>query len=111
MRAASVHLFLLIVALAACPCARADILELKNGGTLHGEITNAGDKSAASYVISTDGGGRMTIPRDQVVRIVGQSPQQEEYHRRAVDAADTVDAHWKLAEWCRQQKLVDEYRA
>ena len=68
------------------------------------------DKQAASYVISTDGGGKVTIPRTEVARVVSQSPAQEEYHRRALAVADTVDAHWQLAQWCREQKLVDEYR-
>ena len=90
--------------------ARADVVELKNGGRIHGAIANAADKQAASYVISTDGGGKVTIPRAEVVRVVSQSPNQEEYHRRALAVADTVDARWKLAQWCREQKLVDEYR-
>ncbi len=90
--------------------ARADVVELKNGGQIHGDVANAADKQAASYVIVTDGGGKLTIPRTEVTRVVSQSPAQEEYHRRALAVADTVDARWKLAQWCRDQKLVDEYR-
>jgi hypothetical protein len=101
---------LTLVLAAATGIARADVVELKNGGQLHGEVANADDKQAASYVIATDGGGKVTIPRTQVVRIVSQSPAQEEYHRRALAVADTVNAHWQLARWCRDQKLVDEYR-
>ena len=100
----------LVLAAASSLTAHADVVELKNGGKIHGEIANASDKRAANYVISTDGGGRMTIPRSEVVRVVSQSPLQEEYHRRTLAAADTVDAHWQLAQWCRQQKLIDEYR-
>ncbi len=103
-------LLTLFLAAAASGAARADVVELRNGGKIHGEIANAGDKQATSYVISTDGGGRMTIPRSEVVRVISQSPLQEEYHRRALAAADTVNAHWQLAEWCRHQKLIDEYR-
>ena len=90
--------------------AYADVVELTNGGQIHGQVANADDKAAANYEIATDGGGRLTIPRSQVVRVVHQSPEQEEYHRKALAAADTVDAHWQLAQWCRQRKLVDEYR-
>ena len=73
-------LLLLMFAAAGSGLVRADIVELKNGGTIHGEIANAGDKAAASYDITTDGGGRMTIPRSEVVRVIGQSPQQEAGH-------------------------------
>ncbi|MEX2091135.1 MAG: HEAT repeat domain-containing protein [Pirellulales bacterium] len=110
MREVSSLFLSLVVAAAGSGAARADVVELKNGGKIHGEIANAGDKAAASYEITTDGGGRMTIPRSEVVRVVSQTQKQEQYHRRAQAAADTVDAHWQLAQWCRQQKLVDEYR-
>jgi hypothetical protein len=111
MRVASIRILTLVAVLAACACARADIVELKNGGKIHGEIANASGRTAASYDITTDGGGRMSIPRSEVVRVIGQSPQQEEYHRRALAAPDTIEARWELAEWCRKYKLVDEYRA
>ena len=42
---------------------------------------------------------------------MSQTPIQDEYHRRARDLDDTIEAHWGLAEWCKEQKLVDEYRA
>src|SRR5690606_35805913 len=53
---------------------------------------------------------KLSIPRDQVVRIVPLTEAQEEYHRRVRVVPDTADAHWQLADWCRQQKLVIEYR-
>ena len=70
MRAAPVIFLSLFVGGALSGRAAADIVELKNGGKIHGEIANAGDKTATSYVITTDGGGRMTIPRSEVVRIL-----------------------------------------
>jgi hypothetical protein len=96
--------------LVACRCALADVVELKNGGQLHGEVTNAGDKAATSFEIATSGGGRVAIPRTEVVRVVPQTDKQEEYYRRSLAVADTADAHWQLADWCRREKLVLEYR-
>lgn len=110
MRVASAIFLSFIVAGAVAGRAAADIVELKNGGAIHGEVTNARDRTAESYVIATGGGGRVTIPRDQIVRVVSQTPREEEYHRRALAVADTADAHWQLAQWCRQHKLVSEYR-
>jgi HEAT repeats len=106
-----VYPFLLLVA--ACVCsssARADLIELANGGKIHGEIANADDKQATTYDIKMDGGGRVTLPRSQVARVISQSRAQEEYHRRARAVANSVDGHWQLAQWCRDRKLVDEYR-
>lgn len=110
MRAAPAFLLSLVVACAVTACASADLIELKNGGKLYGEITNAGDLKAKNHAIATDGGGSLSIPRDQVLRIVPLTEAQEEYHRRSLTVADTADAHWQLADWCRQQKLVIEYR-
>ena len=110
MRAASVILLSLIVAGAPGASASADLIELKNGGKLYGDVTNAGDRAAASHEITTDGGGKLSIPRHQVIRIVPLTEAQEEFHRRSLAVADTAEAHWQLANWCRQQKLVIEYR-
>jgi hypothetical protein len=109
MRAVFSILLTLVLA-AGSGVALADVVELKNGGQLHGEVANTSDKQAASYVVVTDGGGKVTIPRTEVVRVVSQSPDQEEYYRRSLAVADTVDARWQLAQWCRGEKLVDEYR-
>ena len=110
MRNALSLVLLLIIAAAASGTAFADVVELKNGGRIHGELADTDGKPSSSYVIVTDGGGRVTIPRSEVARVVSQTETQEEYDRRARVVADTVDAHWKLAQWCREQKLVDEYR-
>jgi len=110
MRERGSILLTLFLAAGAHGVAWADLVELKNGGQIHGEVANADDKQATSYVIVTDGGGKVTIPRTEVGRIVSQSPAQDEYHRRALEVADTVKARWQLAQWCRDKKLVDEYR-
>lgn len=110
MRAASAAILSLIVAWAAAAPASADLIELKNGGKLYGEITNAGDRAATNLAIATDGGGSLSIPRNEVLRIVPLTEAQEEYHRRSLTVENTADAHWQLADWCRQKKLVIEYR-
>jgi hypothetical protein len=47
----------------------------------------------------------VTIPRAQVARVDSTSAAEAEYAELARGAADTVEAHWKLAEWCRERKL------
>jgi len=88
----------------------ADVIELANGGQIQGEVAREDDAERPSYVITTGGGNRVTLPRSQVSRVVSQTAAQEEYHRRARALDDTVDAHWQLAQWCRDEKLRNEYR-
>ena len=96
---------------AAATVRLADLVELKNGGRVFGEIANASDKSAKSYEIVTDGGGRMSIPRAEVTAFFRKRPFRTSITAGPRPSDDTIDAHWGLAEWCKEQKLVDEYRA
>jgi hypothetical protein len=87
----------------------ADVLELKNGGRVEGELADSKDGDQ-TYVINTADGGQLTIARSEVARVVPQTKDEEEYQRRARAAADTVDAHWDLAQWCREKNLRSAYR-
>jgi hypothetical protein len=84
--------------------AHADVLELTNGGRVEGRLVQAaGDDT--SYVVEIVGGGRVTVPRAQVTRVDSTSAAEAEYAELARTAANTVESHWKLAEWCRERKL------
>jgi hypothetical protein len=50
-------------------------------------------------------GSRIVLERDSVSQVTRRSPQVEEYVTRARRAPDTVEAHWELAEWCRNHRL------
>jgi hypothetical protein len=58
--------------------------------------------------IELPNGGRLSIPRNQVAKIDNVSDADAEYQKLARTSPDTVDGHWKLAEWCREHKLIDE---
>jgi HEAT repeats len=108
------NIALIFVTVAACAetlgFARADVLELKNGGRVEGQLADSKDGDQTSYVITTADGGQLTIARSEVARVVPQTKDEEEYQRRARAAADTVDAHWDLAQWCREKNLRNAYR-
>jgi hypothetical protein len=89
---------------------RADVIELASGGRLDGKVLPSDEASKSLYTIELAAGGRMTIPRAQVSKIVTISEAQAEYQKRARTSPDTVDGHWKLAEWCREHKLLDDRR-
>lgn len=89
---------------------RADIFELTSGGRLEGKLVQSGAADKSNYVIDLAAGGRLTIPRSQVTKVDATSDVEAEYQKLARTSPDTVEAHWKLAEWCRERKLRDEAR-
>jgi hypothetical protein len=87
--------------------ARGDVLELTNGGRVEGRIVTDAAQDKTMYVIELSAGGRLTIPRSEVARIDSTSEVEREYAELARSSPDTVQAHWKLADWCRDHKLRD----
>jgi hypothetical protein len=53
-------------------------------------------------------GGKITLPRDEIESTMRRSADVEEYVTRSRSIADTVDAHWELAEWCKAHRLTPQ---
>jgi hypothetical protein len=90
--------------------ADADVVKLKNGGEIRGVVKAAVTKPlapAAELVIETPPGGEIAVAADEVAFVSKRPRMVEEYESQARHLADTVDARWQLAEWCRQHKLVE----
>jgi hypothetical protein len=98
-----------VAAFAAGRLVCADVLELKNGGRVEGEIADSSGDDPANIAITTADGVRMTITKSDVARVIPQTKDEEEYQRRARSIEDTVDAHWDLAQWCRDKNLRNAY--
>lgn len=98
----------LLLGTAATACA--DFLELASGGVLRGELLTDPKKLEASPTISvrTLTGATISVGREQVVRVVRRRLVFEEYELLRAAAADTAEAQWQLAEWCRQKSLSKE---
>jgi hypothetical protein len=90
--------------------ARADVFELVGGGRLEGKLAQSADADKSNYVIELSTGGRVTIARSQVTKIDNISDVEAQYEKLVRTSPDTVESHWKLAEWCRGHKLVDKYQ-
>ncbi len=87
--------------------AQGDVLELGNGGRIEGRVVESADGDKAAYVVELSGGGRVSVPRSEVTRVDSSSDADAEYQKLARTSPDTVDAHWKLVEWCRERKMRD----
>lgn len=96
---------LLVVTAFAAPAA-AEVFHLHSGGTVHGELVNRDQSPRKQYVVKTASGGEVTIPADQVKKVARQNPAEVKYDQIRSTYPDTVDGQWKLAEWCRQNKLI-----
>lgn len=100
--------------------ARGDVLLLKQGGELRGELlpasvsakgpasTKARKVDDANVTIRTLNGAVVTVARDTVESQIRRRPLLEEYETIRRNTADTVDAQWQLAEWCRSKALSRE---
>lgn len=85
---------------------RADLWELDNGGVVRGERLNGDRRDAEVIVVRSRSGAELRFAADRVVRTVRERPIEREYEELAPTFADTVEGQWKLAEWCRRNKLA-----
>lgn len=83
-----------------------DVLELSGGGRIEGRVISQPQDKEGNYVVEVAAGGRLTIPRSQVTRVRTTSNLDDEYEKKARSSPDTVEAHWKLVEWCRERRLT-----
>jgi hypothetical protein len=87
----------------------ADVVKLKSGGELRGVLVEAADGEASEVVtIETLSGGTVAVSRADVEFVTRRPRLIEEYEVKAKAAADTVDAQWALAEWCRENDLEEQ---
>lgn len=91
--------------------ATADIFVLKESGQIRGELVNRDEKPRQTYVVKTASGGQVTLSADQVKEVKKQTPAEMKYDRIRADYPDTIEGQWKLAEWCRENRLTKPRRA
>jgi hypothetical protein len=97
------------VALLGCAgAAEAEIFVLQSGGQVTGKWLNREVESRETYVIQPELGGQLTLDENLVQRIIEPSPDQRLYEKLGPAVPDTVEGHWKMAEWCRERMLLDE---
>lgn len=92
----------------------ADVVKLKDGGEIRGTVKPADPKARREkgaepedLVIESLTGAEIVVAREEVVFITKRPRNVEEYESLARRVADTVEARWELAEWCRKHGLTD----
>ncbi|MGC1276527.1 MAG: HEAT repeat domain-containing protein [Planctomycetaceae bacterium] len=89
----------------------ADVVRLKSGGEVRGSVVDA-DETADSETVTVEtlSGGTISVRKTDVEFITRRPRVVEEYERKAQNAANTVEAQWELAEWCRLNDLDERRR-
>jgi hypothetical protein len=88
----------------------ADMLVLSSGGRLQGTWLNRDEREGTRIEFQTEAGVRLSLDKSQVQDVIRQRDAERQYQRIAADHGDTIDAQWRLAEWCRQHKLEPQRR-
>lgn len=87
----------------------ADEVHLKNGSRLIDVTVKEIEKNGQSeFHISSEEGLDLVLPSSAVRRVEKADEVLAEYYRRKLAAADTVDDHWELAEYCVENRLREE---
>jgi hypothetical protein len=86
--------------------ASGELFILQSGGKVTGEIVPQDPPDKDNLTIKTDSGATITLARSQIKQTLHQRPEEVEYEKLRVRAADTVQGQWKLAEWCRENRLI-----
>lgn len=98
-------LLVAILTLSAVQDAPAEVFVLTGGGRVAGELVNRDESPRRQYVIQVADGARLTLDAAQVRQVLRPRDEEVEYERIQPTYADTAEAQWELAEWCRQHRL------
>jgi len=99
-------LCVLVFAALAASNAVADVVYLKDGGKLEGDVSDMG-----GHIILKSGSMKTRIEKDRILRIEVKKTPREEYQERlkAIPPED-AEAHYMLGTWCEENGLRDEAR-
>jgi hypothetical protein len=84
---------------------RADVLLLKTGGRVEGEVLNPDQEPRTDYVLKLRNGGQLTLDAQQVAQVIASSPNEQLYLELLKRMPATAEGNWKMAEWCARKSL------
>lgn len=96
------------VLLMLAPGASAEVFVLASGGRLTGDLLNPNESPRKEYVVQSVEGVKITLDASRVKKVLRVRPEEVEYEQRAPLCADTAEAQWELAQWCRDHKLSQQ---
>jgi hypothetical protein len=107
-----------LIALMAASAVRADTLTLRSGAIVRGRVLDSTaalghrpaskverEQAAHLVAISTLTGGRLILNSADVASVAKRPFVFEEFEMRKRHSENTVEAQWRLAEWCKSRGL------
>ena len=91
----------------------ADVLILRNGGRLEGEVAKtqrSSESKAVAYTVKLKSGIRLKIDGREVRKHIKSDPTEQEYEKLLKAMPDTAAGHWTMANWCNSNKLSEQRR-
>jgi hypothetical protein len=89
----------------------ADVVRLRGGGEIRGQILDGGEgDSGTGIAVETLSGARVRVPSEEIDFVERRGKLVEEYVTRSRQIPETVQAHVDLADWCRTQQLHEQRR-
>jgi phosphoglycolate phosphatase-like HAD superfamily hydrolase len=85
----------------------AEVFVLNSDGRVEGELLNPDQNPRETFIVRIAGGATVTLRVDQVRQILRTKPEEAEYQKIRPDYPDTVEGQWALAEWCLENRLLD----
>jgi hypothetical protein len=90
----------------------ADVVQLRAGGKLAGEIQGPSRNGDTTPItVKTLSGASVTVAPESVESARRRKIAYEEYERRAADTPNTVEDQLQLADWCRNNGLSNPRRS
>ena len=83
------------------------VVRFANGQTLEASVTEVERNKSPHYTIETKEGIVLELPQRKV-RVTEPSDRQREYLAKLKDMEPTVEYHWEMQQWCRENKLNQE---
>lgn len=102
-----------VVFLVIAAPAWADTVILHKGGRIVGTVVESPAEASPNpaeevITVQTEDGAIVALPKDEVQEVVRLSQVEAEYEKLRRETPDTVEGHWKLADWCREHYLPQQ---
>jgi hypothetical protein len=100
--------FSCVVVAAAPHAARAEVFVLKSGGRVEGEHLNPNREAGNPYLVRTNDGVRLALADSTIFRVIVKTDVDKQYEAMLPKLANTVEAQWGMAEWCKEAGLSEQ---
>lgn len=98
-----------VTASVTLPSATADVVQLRGGGQVEGNVKRMDPGKAPYAVVQIDDRIKVAIPESQINR-VAEAEKLAEYREKVAATPADAEQHYELARWCKQNLLNAQYR-